>query len=169
MDKLQVRVQVTFWILIQTCSIFRLQQTLLLDIGNTKLRNLQQGQNILPKCSDSAFIQNTSPSWQPITERRNEEAGECEHVLGVCMCPVSTISKWLTVQKGGNAGVNCSGLYQVHIHYFKIFHQTDRQTDWLTDGKKKRLLNLFDLYQVHIHYYCLDCHVIAAYSNCLTL
>ena len=29
----------------------------------------------------------------------NEEAGEREHVLGVSTCPVSTISKWLTVSK----------------------------------------------------------------------
>ena len=29
----------------------------------------------------------------------NEEAGEGEHVLGVRICPVSTVSKWLTVSK----------------------------------------------------------------------
>ena len=29
----------------------------------------------------------------------NEEAGEREHVLGVRICPVSTVSKWLTVSK----------------------------------------------------------------------
>ena len=29
----------------------------------------------------------------------NEEAGGHEHVLGVHICPVSTVSKWLTVSK----------------------------------------------------------------------
>ena len=29
----------------------------------------------------------------------NEEPGEREHVLGVSICPVSTVSKWLTVSK----------------------------------------------------------------------
>ena len=29
----------------------------------------------------------------------NEEAGEREHVFGVCICPISTVSKWLTVSK----------------------------------------------------------------------
>ena len=29
----------------------------------------------------------------------NEEAGECEHMLGVHICLVSTVSKWLTISK----------------------------------------------------------------------
>ena len=29
----------------------------------------------------------------------NEEVGGCKYVLGVRICPVSTVSKWLTVSK----------------------------------------------------------------------
>ena len=35
----------------------------------------------------------------PPSNPGNEEAGEREHVLGVSICPVSTVSKWLTVSK----------------------------------------------------------------------
>ena len=100
----------------------------------------------------------------------NEEAGECEHVLGVRICPVSIVSKWLTISKWWTIPMlnrkeqrselfwSLSGTHTFrlpyHRHMQQLFNpvnvliskffngQTDWLTDWLTDGQN-RLLNPF--------------------------
>ena len=88
-----------------------------------------------------SLVPRTTPSF---SQSGNEEAGESEHMLGVCICPVSTMSQWLTVSK-----------------WWTIPRLNRKELEM------QRSELLWSLSGTHTLFF-LDCHVIAAYSNCLT-
>ena len=71
----------------------------------------------------------------------NKEASGCKHMLGVHICPVFTVSKWLTVSKW----------WAIPMLNRK---KTGNAEEWTA------------LVLIRYALFYLDCHVITAYSNC---